>query len=82
MNYERDFSAVINDFETLVGDKGRLRMLRCKRRDRHLVDKRQHFAKILRAMGYSYPEIAHAMNRDHTSIIHLCKIRREKWTRK
>lgn len=49
-----------------------------KSHDRHkeLVDKRQKIAKLLRVMGLSYPQIGSMMNRDHSSIMHLCKDRK------
>lgn len=42
-----------------------------KRRFRDLALKRGHIACVLRADGYSYPEIGFAFSRDHSSIIYL-----------
>ena len=41
------------------------------RRFQELVKARRIAAVALRIMGYSYPEIASLMDRDHTSIMHL-----------
>ena len=38
-----------------------------------LVDMRQDVAKHLRGLGFSYAAIGYALNRDHTSVMHLCK---------
>lgn len=51
------------------------KLILSKRRDRELVDRRQIIAKRLRSEGYSYPLIAKVMNRDHSSIMHLCRKR-------
>lgn len=45
-------------------------------REKYLVDKRKKIAKLLREIGYSYPQIGKMMNRDHSSIIHLVKERK------
>lgn len=44
---------------------------RCRRSD--LVAARRKIALALRENGFSYPQIGKVMNRDHSSIIHLCK---------
>lgn len=41
----------------------------------HVVQARRAWAKALRERGWSYPTIARAMQRDHTTVIHLCKER-------
>jgi len=75
--FEGEYIIVTKDFMKLVGpSKLKLRVLRSKRRDKIIVDERQRIAKALRVKGYSYPEIGHVMNRDHTSIMHLCRVRK------
>jgi chromosomal replication initiation ATPase DnaA len=45
------------------------------RRSKSLVDARQRIAQDLRSLKFSYPQIGLVMNRDHTSIMNLCKDR-------
>ena len=40
-------------------------------RSSDLVDERQRIAKELKKEGYSFPAIGKAMDRDHSSILHL-----------
>lgn len=47
-----------------------------RKRSNLYIECRMEIAVKLRGRGYSYPEIAEALDRDHTSIIHL--IRRSK----
>lgn len=47
-------------------------------RDKDIVNERQKIAVFLRESGHSYPVIAHVMDRDHTSIIHLVQKRAKK----
>lgn len=42
-----------------------------RKRGKSYVDCRMEIAVKLRGRGYSYPEIAEALDRDHTSIMHL-----------
>lgn len=62
---ERDFSTICN---AMKFDKNEILSTR---RQAGLVEKRRVVAKALKAKGYSYPKIGHAMNRDHTSIMNL-----------
>ncbi len=50
-----------------------INLVKCRRRDRSLVDSRVVIALKMRGAGYSYPIIGMAMDRDHTSIMHLVK---------
>lgn len=43
------------------------------RRHKHLAIARWRIAKAARLAGYSYPKIAKAMNKNHTSILHGVK---------
>ena len=43
-------------------------------RHKEIVEARAILSFILRSFGYSYPRIGRMLHRDHTSIIHLCKI--------
>lgn len=45
-------------------------MLRGPRRQAWLVEARRAVIAKLRAQGWSYPRIAHLLDRDHTTIIH------------
>lgn len=47
-----------------------------RRRNRELVDARQLIAAKLHGYGLSFGAIGRVMNRDHTSIMHLCKKRK------
>lgn len=49
--------------------------IKSRRRGTLLVDERQRIAKYLYAHGYTYSVIGLAMNRDHTSIMHLVRKR-------
>lgn len=51
-------------------------LLKGQQRKRSLVDARQKCAKRLQETGMSYPQIGKLMNRDHTSIMHLVKVRK------
>ena len=62
------------DFEKLIGNSNHSLIAILSRR-RDIVDERQRIAKELRKLDYSYPQIASVMNRDHTAIMHLCKVR-------
>jgi chromosomal replication initiation ATPase DnaA len=44
--------------------------IRSKRRGRRLVRLRRDFAVSARNNGYTFTEIGHAINRDHTTILH------------
>jgi hypothetical protein len=48
----------------------RLDELRGPKRDNELVKCRQEISLAARQMGYSYPLIARALNRDHTTVIY------------
>lgn len=48
-------------------------LLKGKNRARRLVNHRAQLCKALRVKGFSYPEIGKALNRHHTSIMHLVK---------
>lgn len=67
-----------DDYDSLIsGSYFNILQLNCRRKDRPLVEERQRLALALRAKGgYSYTVIAAAMNRDHSSIQHLCKYRK------
>lgn len=39
-----------------------------------IAARRAWVAYLLRARNYSYPQIAHVMGRDHTTILHACRI--------
>ncbi len=72
MNIQEEFKKLCSEFcfsETQILSH---------RRDSKSVDARQKIAKALRLLGFSYPSIGAVMNRDHTSIMHLCKERKEK----
>lgn len=43
------------------------------RRNKPLVDARKWISREMRAAGYSYPQIAHALNRDHTTILYYLR---------
>lgn len=47
-----------------------LGQLKGRSRKRPLVDARRTIAIMARAKGCSYPQIGHALNRDHTTIMH------------
>ena len=47
------------------------------RRQAKLVDERQKIAISMKGLGFTYPVIAHVMDRDHTSIIHLVRNRKK-----
>ena len=53
----------------------RLRSLRSQLRHPDLVAARHAIAKEARRLEYSYPVIGRALNRDHTSIMHLLRTR-------
>ena len=42
-----------------------------KERGAFMVELRRRIARELRDAGFSYPDIGHAMNRDHSSIMSL-----------
>jgi|GEM_PF-5234547 len=44
-----------------------------KRRYRTLAGARKYFAQLARKETYSYPQIARALKKDHTSIMHSLK---------
>jgi len=76
-----DYQEAIDDFNVLAKMSFvRKSALLGRRREAPLVDERQRLAKLMRGLGYSYPAIGKAMNRDHTSIIHLVKNRKQKET--
>lgn len=43
---------------------------------RSLVDAREEVAIGLRGIGLSFPEIGRLMNRDHSTVMHLCDRKR------
>lgn len=45
-----------------------------KNKSRKRVDARIVYAKILREYGYSFPQIGDLLAKDHSTIIHYCKI--------
>ncbi len=72
------YARLFDDFTLLgMGEGFSPELILSKRRDRPLVNARQHIAVGLREKGYSYPQIGRVMNRHHTSIMHLCKWRRD-----
>lgn len=50
-----------------------VRLLRSDDRHQHLVEIRRQVAIEARSLGYSFPVIGRAMNRDHSSVMHYFK---------
>lgn len=44
-----------------------------RRRLRYLIPQRRRIVRELRSLGWSYPKIGRAMNRGHSSIMHLAR---------
>lgn len=44
-----------------------------RKRSRDIVDARMIYSKILREKGYTFPQIAKSMRKDHSTVIHYIK---------
>lgn len=63
-----------NDLKELVHESGySMNEILSRRRQSELVDAREVIVKALLKKGYTFSAIGRAMNRDHTSIIHLSR---------
>jgi chromosomal replication initiation ATPase DnaA len=62
---EKDFKTICQSQNWAIAE------IISSQRDARLVERRRIIAKAMRAKGYSFPQIAHAMNRTHASIINL-----------
>lgn len=69
--YRGDASDVIEDVARLFGVEAGA--LRSKTRTAILVDARSVVALVLRHRGFTVMQIGRCLNRDHSTISHLCK---------
>ena len=67
-------NVVADSIEAWVEAQGlTMAQLKSASRTPRMVEARRRVSKYLRAHGWSYPEIGRFIDRDHTTVMHLCE---------